>query len=103
MSDGRSQFEQAVKETREWLASLRFDGITRLYSADQVAEQRGTIEHDYTIARTAAEAFYPRLRELFESRKAITTFGPYSPGQAVAMKRSWRRPNTEPWSDRELR
>ncbi len=88
MSDGRSQFEQAVKKTREWLASPRFDGITRLYSADQVAEQRGTIEHDYTIARTAAEAFFPRLRKLFESRKAITTFGPYSPGQAVAMKRN---------------
>jgi isocitrate lyase len=27
------------------------------------------------------------LRELFAQRKSITTFGPYSPGQAVAMKR----------------
>ena len=35
----------------------------------------------------AAEAFYPRLRELFAQRKSITTFGPYSPGQAVTMKR----------------
>ena len=32
-------------------------------------------------------AFYARLRELFAQRKQITTFGPYSPGQAVAMKR----------------
>ncbi|MGH9207032.1 MAG: isocitrate lyase/phosphoenolpyruvate mutase family protein, partial [Acidimicrobiales bacterium] len=28
-----------------------------------------------------------RLRELFAERKSISTFGPYSPGQAVAMKR----------------
>jgi len=52
-----------------------------------VVEQRGTIGHDYTIAREAAAAFYDRLRELFAERKSITTFGPYSPGQAVAMKR----------------
>ncbi len=31
--------------------------------------------------------FYTRLRQLFEERKQITTFGPYSPGQAVMMKR----------------
>src|SRR5213079_3060997 len=34
-----------------------------------------------------AAAFYDRLRELLAERKSITTFGPYSPGQAVAMKR----------------
>jgi isocitrate lyase len=39
------------------------------------------------VATQAADAFYARLRELFEQRKSITTFGPYSPGQAVAMKR----------------
>lgn len=39
------------------------------------------------MAREAAEAFYARLRELFAERKSITTFGPYSPGQAVTMKR----------------
>ena len=39
--------------------------------------------HDYTVAREAAEGFYARLRELFAEKKSITTFGPYSPGQAV--------------------
>ncbi len=39
------------------------------------------------MARQAAEEFYTRLRELFGQRKQITTFGPYSPGQAVMMKR----------------
>ncbi|WP_304109153.1 isocitrate lyase ICL2 [Mycolicibacterium bacteremicum] len=81
------QFEQDVAATQEYFDSPRFAGITRLYSARQVAEQRGTIPSDYPVAREAAAAFYPRLRELFEQKKSITTFGPYSPGQAVTMKR----------------
>ncbi len=80
-------FDSDVAATQRYFDSARFDGITRLYSARQVVEQRGTIPSDYIVAREAAEAFYPRLRELFAQRKSITTFGPYSPGQAVAMKR----------------
>jgi isocitrate lyase len=79
--------EPEADETARWLASPRFDGITRLYSARQVVEQQGTIATDHTVARVAAEQFYDRLRQLFAERKPITTFGPYSPGQAVAMKR----------------
>ena len=82
-----STFAEEVKRVRDWFASPRFDGILRLYTPDQVVEQRGTIPVDYTIARDAAAAFYERLRELFASRKSITTFGPYSPGQAVSIKR----------------
>jgi isocitrate lyase len=80
-------FDQDVRATVEWFASPRFEGITRLYTARQVVEQRGTIPSDYTVARDAASAFYDRLRQLFAERKSITTFGPYSPGQAVAIKR----------------
>src|ERR671934_2816381 len=83
----QTPFERDVAETQRYFDSPRFDGITRLYSARQVVEQRGTIPSDYIVAREAAEAFYPRLRELFAQKKSITTFGPYSPGQAVAMKR----------------
>src|SRR5215468_3522081 len=82
-----STFESEIGETAAWLASPRFDGITRLYSARQVAEQRGTIPADYTVARVADGQFYDRLRQLFAERRQITTFGPYSPGQAVALKR----------------
>ncbi len=81
-----SSFEQEIADVEQWFASPRFEGIVRLYSARQVVEQRGTIRHDYAIARSAAEEFHARLRELFEGRESITTFGPYSPGQAVAMK-----------------
>jgi isocitrate lyase len=80
-------FEQDVADTQRYFESPRFDGIIRLYSARQVVEQRGTIPIDYTVAREAAAPFYKRLRELFAERKSITTFGPYSPGQAVTMKR----------------
>lgn len=85
-SQTSTSFDQDVAATQQYLDSPRFEGITELYSARQVAEQRGTIPADYAVARKAA-AFYPRLRELFAQRKSITTFGPYSPGQAVVMKR----------------
>ncbi|HEU4464423.1 MAG TPA: isocitrate lyase/phosphoenolpyruvate mutase family protein, partial [Gemmatimonadota bacterium] len=76
-----------VAAAREWFAQARFDGILRLHTAREVAAQQGTIPVDYTVARTAAEGFYSRLRELFSRGEQITTFGPYSPGQAVVMKR----------------
>jgi len=82
-----TSFEEQVATTQEWFDSTRFEGIVRLYSARQVVEQIGTIGHDYPIARDAAVAFYERLRQLFGERKSITTFGPYSPGQGVTMKR----------------
>ena len=59
----------------------------RLHTAADIAAQQGTIQPDYTVARTAAEAFHTRLRELFAEGRQITTFGPYSPGQVVVMKR----------------
>jgi len=80
--------QKEIAELRDWFASPRFAGIKRPYSAREVLEQRGTIRADYTIARTAAEGFYARLRELFNAKKCVTTFGPYSPGQAVALKRA---------------
>src|ERR1700756_788410 len=80
-------FERDVAATQRYIDDSRFAGIIRLYTARQVVEQRGTIPTDYTVARDAAAAFYQRLRELFAAKKSITTFGPYSPGQAVAMKR----------------
>src|SRR3984893_5518008 len=83
----QTPFERDVAATQRYFDSPRFEGLIRLYTARQVVEQRGTIPADYIVAREAADAFYPRLRELFAQRKSITTFGPYSPGQAVVMKR----------------
>ena len=80
-------FEQETSEIAAWMGSSRFDGIVRLHTPHQVLEQRGAIPVEYRVAKTAAEAFYTRLRELFSAKRSITTFGPYSPGQAVVMKR----------------
>ena len=85
-----NDFEHEVQAMRAWFSSPRFVGIQRLYSAREVVEQRGTIRSECTVAQDAAEAFFARLRELFEAKKSITTFGPYSPGQAVVMKRMGR-------------
>ncbi len=79
--------EQRIQQMTEWFESPRFKGIVRLYSPRQVVEQRGTLGAEYPIARNAAEGFYARLRELFAQGKSITTFGPYSPGQAVVIKK----------------
>jgi isocitrate lyase len=86
--DPMDTFERDVDEIRAWFATARFRGIVRTHSAREVAEQRGRIRNDYTIARTTADAFHARLVELFAQKKCITTFGPYSSGQAVAMKRA---------------
>jgi isocitrate lyase len=76
-----------LAELKAWMRGPRFDGIVRLYTAEQVIAQRGSIHEDYTVARVAADQFHARLRELKATRGSITTFGPYSPGQAVALKR----------------
>ena len=77
-----------IEPTRRWMDGARFAETERLYSPRQVVEQRGVIETDYPVARNAADRLHSRLRELFAERRSITTFGPYSPGHAVAMKRA---------------
>ncbi len=82
-----SSYDEKVARAREWFDRPRFEGISRLYSPAQVAAQQGTIRAEYPVAHDAADAFFERLRELFDQKQGITTFGPYSPGQAVTMKR----------------
>ncbi len=80
-------FTDRVAAVRDYFESPRFEGIVRLYSPRQVVEQLGTVMVDHPVARQAAEAFYARLRQLFAERRQVTTFGPYSPGQAVTIRR----------------
>ncbi|WP_308706284.1 isocitrate lyase family protein [Marinoscillum sp. MHG1-6] len=78
----------AIEQARSYMDQPRFKDVKRLYSPRQVAEQQGTIFNDYSIAKNAAIQFYDRLRELFNQKKSITTFGPYTPSQAVMMKKA---------------
>lgn len=83
----QQNFADDVTAMTEYMQGDRFKEITRLYSPRQVVEQQGTIEKEYPVARDAARGFYARLREMFANGKSVTTFGPYSPGQAVTIKR----------------
>jgi len=78
---------RAVHDTRAWMKSPRFEEITRLHSARQVVEQQGTMPCEYPIAARYSAEFYELLRELYAAGESVTTFGPYSPGQAAMMKR----------------
>ena len=82
-----ADLSRRVRSVSDWLAQPRFEEITRLHTARDVVEQQGSIPVEYGVARDAAEAFHALLRERFAEGRAITTFGPYSPGQAVAQKR----------------
>ena len=59
--------DKELAELGQWFASPRFSGLKRVYTAREVAEQRGTIRGDYGVARDAAERFYERLRALFRA------------------------------------
>lgn len=88
MNHEKKAIAEATTSMQEYFNLPRFKGIKRLYGPKQVIEQQGTILNDYTVAKTAAVSFYNRLRSLFETKKQITTFGPYTPSQAVMMKRA---------------
>ena len=82
-----STFEMKEAAAREWFDSPGSRGSC-VSTPPARSSSSGARSRPTTRSRaTAAEAFYARLRELFAERKQITTFGPYSPGQAVAMKR----------------
>ena len=88
MKTEEQKISQAIAEMESYFYDSRFAGVKRLYSPRQVVEQQGAIQNDYRVAREAAVAFFNRLQGLFHQKKQITTFGPYTPGQAVMMKRA---------------
>jgi len=88
MNNEKKRMEEAVAEMKAYFNQPRFKGIQRLYSARQVAEQQGNIFNDYSVAKKASAEFYTRLKEHFTEKTQITTFGPYTPSQAVMMKRA---------------
>ncbi len=81
-------FEREVAAVQAWFDQSRFADTIRLHTARDVVAQQGSIASEHAVARDAAEGLYARLRALFGERRQITTFGPYSPGQAVVQKRA---------------
>ena len=63
-----------------WAKSPRWAGITRPYSADDVARLRGTVRVEHTLARMGAE----RLWALMQTRPYVTSLGAVTGNHAVA-------------------
>ena len=62
-----------------WAGNLRWRGITRPYSGEDVVRLRGSIQIDYTLARLGAE----RLWSLLHSEEYVAALGALSGNQAV--------------------
>jgi isocitrate lyase len=63
------------------LTALRWDGVERPYSEDDVRRLRGSIHVEHTLARLGAE----RLRRLLEETDYVAALGAMTGGQAVEM------------------
>ncbi len=68
-----------AEEIRRGWESERWAGITRPYSADDVARLRGSVAIEHTLARIGAE----RLWELMRTREYVQTLGALTGNQAV--------------------
>ena len=78
----QTPFDEEVAATQSYIDSPRFDGITRLYTARQVVEQRGTIPADYTVARGRGRALLrAAARALRRSEAASPRSAPTRPAR----------------------
>ncbi len=69
---------QVVEIEREW-EGPRWEGVTRPYSAEDVARLRGSVRIEHTLARMGAE----RLWELMRERPYVRALGALTGNQAV--------------------
>jgi len=74
----RSRRDQVADIEREWSGD-RWDGITRPYSAEDVARLRGSVQIEHTLASRGAE----RLRGMLAEPGYIRALGAMSGNQAV--------------------
>ena len=66
---------------KEWETDIRWKGVYRPYTAEEVDQLRGTFQHDHTIARMGAECLWDLLNE----EKFIRALGALTGNQAVEM------------------
>jgi isocitrate lyase len=83
----KQNLEKRISEFEEWSTRPRFNHIKRLHTSQDVILQQGSIIEHYKFQSQLADEFYTHLRDLFQQKKSVTTFGPYSPGQLVVMKK----------------
>ncbi len=64
---------------RNWKGNLRWQGVARPYSAEEVIRLRGSIQIEYTLARLGAE----RLWNLLHAEPFVAALGALTGNQAV--------------------
>jgi isocitrate lyase len=69
----------AAELERDWEGNLRWQGIARPYSAEDVIRLRGSIKIDYTLARLGAD----RLWNLLHAEPYVAALGALTGNQAV--------------------
>lgn len=75
----RTKSIEQIKQ--EWESNLRWQGLERPYSPEEVVRLRGSIHIEYTLARLGAE----RLWNLLRTRPFISALGALTGAQAVQM------------------
>jgi isocitrate lyase len=73
--------EEASRLEQDWASNLRWEGVTREYTAREVIELRGSIREEHTLARLMSE----KLWNLITSEDYVSTLGALSGGQATQM------------------
>ena len=91
-------FEEQLAAAGEWLSRPRFAGIVRLHTARQVAEQQGSIETDYRVAREAAPSHPDGLASPLQSIKAFSTGFPHRPPPVEHARPSGEVYSRVPWA-----
>jgi len=69
----------AMELEDSWKGNLRWNGITRPYSAEDVVRLRGSVQIEYTLARLGAE----RLWNLLHSETYVAALGALTGNQAI--------------------
>jgi isocitrate lyase len=75
--NGRSRYVEELETN--WDGNLRWKGIKRPYTAEDVVRLRGSIQIEYTLARLGAE----RLWNLLHSEEYVAALGALTGNQAV--------------------
>ncbi|KYQ87166.1 isocitrate lyase [Thermoactinomyces sp. AS95] len=74
-----TQQQEALELKRDWEENLRWKGIKRPYTPEQVLKLRGSVKIEYTLARRGAE----RLWKLMEKESFVRALGALTGNQAV--------------------
>src|SRR6266566_773840 len=74
---GKARADMELEDS--WKGNLRWKGITRPYSAEDVLRLRGSVQVEYTLARLGAE----RLWDLLHRESYIAALGALTGNQAV--------------------